>query len=73
MIPHHQGAIEMARLELLYGRDPRLRRLAQGVVVEQAQEITLMRSILASPPTMMKVLPRKTSGSAIGFGSQKSY
>ena len=49
MIPHHQGAVEMARLELLYGRDPRLRRLAQGMVVEQSQEIALMRNILASP------------------------
>jgi hypothetical protein len=48
MIPHHQGAVEMAQLELLYGRDPRLRRLAQGIVVEQSQEIALMRSLLAS-------------------------
>ena len=47
MIPHHQGAVEMAKLELLYGHDPRLRRLAQGIVVEQSQEIALMRSILA--------------------------
>ena len=48
MIPHHQGAVEMARLELLYGRDARLRRLAQGIVVEQSQEVALLRSILAS-------------------------
>lgn len=48
MIPHHQGAVEMAKLELLYGSDPRLRRLAQGMVVEQSQEIALMRSILAN-------------------------
>lgn len=48
MIPHHQGAIEMARLELLYGRDARLRRLAQGIVVEQSQETALLRSILTS-------------------------
>src|SRR4051812_22557388 len=47
MIPHHQGAVEMARLELLHGRDPRLRRLAQGIVVEQSQEMALLRSILA--------------------------
>jgi DUF305 family protein family protein len=46
MIPHHRAAIEMARLELLHGRDARLRRLAQGILVEQDQEITLMRSIL---------------------------
>src|SRR5258705_2492450 len=39
MIPHHQGAVGMARLELLYGKDPRLRRLAQGIAVEQMQEI----------------------------------
>jgi uncharacterized protein (DUF305 family) len=48
MIPHHQGAIEMARLELLHGRDVHLRRLAQGIVVEQSQEIALLRSLLAS-------------------------
>ena len=48
MIPHHHGAVEMARLELLYGRDARLRRLAQGMVIEQSQEIELLRSILAS-------------------------
>jgi uncharacterized protein (DUF305 family) len=53
MIPHHQGAVEMARLELLYGHDPRLRRLAQGMVVEQSQEIALMRSILANPSTVL--------------------
>jgi uncharacterized protein (DUF305 family) len=53
MIPHHQGAVEMARLELLYGRDPRLQRLAQGIVVEQSQEIALMRSILANPSTVL--------------------
>ena len=51
MIPHHQGAIEMARLELLYGHDARLRRLAQGIVVEQSQETALLRSILASVPS----------------------
>jgi uncharacterized protein (DUF305 family) len=42
MIPHHQGAIDMAKVELIYGRDPVLRRLAQGIIVEQQQEIELM-------------------------------
>jgi len=48
MMPHHQGAIEMARVELLFGHDVRLRRLAQGIIVEQGQEIALLRSVLAS-------------------------
>lgn len=52
MIPHHQGAVEMAKLELLHGNDPRLRRLAQGMIVEQSQEIALMQSIIASPSTL---------------------
>jgi uncharacterized protein (DUF305 family) len=48
MIPHHQGAIDMARAELQFGRDPVLRRLAQGIIVEQQQEIELMRRRLGS-------------------------
>src|ERR1700722_6171941 len=43
MIAHHQGAIDMALLELKYGHDERLRRLAQSIVVEQGQEIAYMR------------------------------
>ncbi len=50
MIPHHQGAIDMARVQLQYGKDPRLRRLAQGIIVEQAQEIAVMQQILDETP-----------------------
>jgi len=50
MIPHHQGAIDMAGAELRYGKDERLRRLAQGIIVEQNQEIAVMRQILAEGP-----------------------
>jgi len=46
MIPHHQGAIDMAKAELLYGKDPVLRRLAQEIIVTQEQEITVMRTRL---------------------------
>ena len=46
MIPHHQGAIDMAKVELIYGRDPVLRRLAQGIIVAQQQEIELMQRYL---------------------------
>lgn len=50
MIPHHRGAVEMAQAELRFGRDPVLRRLAQGIVVEQQQEIAVMRQALAALP-----------------------
>jgi uncharacterized protein (DUF305 family) len=51
MIPHHQGAVDMARAELIYGRDKVLRRLAQGIIVEQQQEIEVMRGALAEMDT----------------------
>src|SRR5262245_22757995 len=51
MIPHHQGAIEMALIELKYGRDRRLRRLAQAILAEQTQEILYMRALLDTPST----------------------
>jgi uncharacterized protein (DUF305 family) len=47
MIPHHQGAIDMAKIVLLYGKDPRIRDLAQGVITEQDNEIRLMQTWLA--------------------------
>lgn len=50
MIPHHQGAVDMALLELRFGKDERLRRLAQAIIVEQRYEIELMRTILTTPP-----------------------
>jgi uncharacterized protein (DUF305 family) len=43
MIPHHQGAIDMAKALLLYGKDPQLRRLAQEIIIDQQSEIQLMQ------------------------------
>jgi uncharacterized protein (DUF305 family) len=43
MVPHHQGAIEMAKAELKYGHNEQLRRLAQEIVATQQQEIPVMR------------------------------
>ncbi len=52
MIPHHQGAIDMALVELRYGKDQRLKRLAQEIIVAQQQEIAVMHLALgdALPP-----------------------
>ncbi len=47
MIPHHQGAIDMAKLVLLDGHDPVLRRLAQQIVTDQQTEINVMRRQIA--------------------------
>ena len=58
MIPHHQGAVEMAEAELRFGHDPVLRRLAQGIIVEQRQEIAVMHQALAAlPPAPPADLP----------------
>ena len=46
MVPHHQGAIEMARAELRYGHNELLRRIAQEIIVGQSQEIVAMRLVL---------------------------
>jgi uncharacterized protein (DUF305 family) len=46
MVPHHQGAVDMARLQLLYGKDPELRRLAQSIIAEQQIEIQQMSAWL---------------------------
>ena len=43
MIPHHQGAIDMAKALLLYGKDPQMRRLAQEIITDQQSEIQLMQ------------------------------
>ena len=42
MIPHHQAAIDMAKTQLLYGKDPQMRRLAQEIITDQQSEIELM-------------------------------
>ena len=43
MIPHHRGAIDMAKAELSYGNDPVIRRLAQEILVDQQSEIEAMQ------------------------------
>lgn len=55
MVPHHQGAIDMALAVLRHGRNPQIRRLAQEIIVTQQQEIAVMRLAVGQPlppPTM---------------------
>lgn len=43
MLPHHQAAIDMAKTQLVYGKDPQMRRLAQEIITDQQSEIELMQ------------------------------
>lgn len=46
MIPHHQGAIEMAKIELAHGKDPEARKLAETIIRDQEKEVAMMREML---------------------------
>jgi uncharacterized protein (DUF305 family) len=65
MVPHHQGAIDMAQAELQYGQNPQLKTIAQEIIVGQMQEIALMRLALgeALPPSISS--PTQASSGAM--------
>ncbi|QRM31917.1 DUF305 domain-containing protein [Microvirga sp. VF16] len=48
MIAHHQGAIDMAKIVVAFGKDPKIRELAQNVIRAQEDEIAMMKSWLAT-------------------------
>ena len=51
MLPHHQAAIDMAKTQLLHGKDPQMRRLAQEIITDQQLEIELMQRWLKQQHT----------------------
>ena len=66
MVPHHQGAVDMAHAELKYGHNEQLRRLAQQIVATQQREIAVMRHALgdrASPPIAFPMQPQAGAAS----------
>jgi uncharacterized protein (DUF305 family) len=54
MIPHHQGAVDMARIILEHGKDPQLRQLAENIIASQEEEIAFMKAWLEKngPPVV---------------------
>ncbi|WFU58544.1 DUF305 domain-containing protein [Bradyrhizobium pachyrhizi] len=61
MTPHHQGAIDMAVIELRYGKNEQLRRIAQEIIVEQRQEIDAMKLAIGDPVTASVPAPTQQS------------
>ena len=57
MVPHHQGGIDMAVLELRYGKNEQLRRLAQEIIVSQTQEIAAMKLAIGEQVTTSAPAP----------------
>lgn len=50
MIPHHQGAVDMAKVLLVYGKDPALQQLAKGIIADQENDLRTMQLWLARHP-----------------------
>jgi uncharacterized protein (DUF305 family) len=77
MVPHHQGAVDMANAELKYGRNEQLRRMAQEIVASQQQEIAVMRNAVSdgqSSPTQPRAEASPQSsrtGDASAHGGMK--
>ena len=67
MLPHHQGAIDMAKAQLLHGTDPQMRRLAQEITTDQQSEIALMQLWLRQhSPSSLK----ESQAPSLGMGKE---
>jgi Domain of unknown function (DUF305) len=72
MIPHHQGAVEMAKAELHYGLNRKLRRIARNIIAGQTQQIGMMKAALGQP--LSHVVPSATQSAhtaQAGGGSER--
>jgi Domain of unknown function (DUF305) len=66
MAPHHQGAIDMAVIELRYGKNEQLRRIAQEIIVDQMQEIAAMKLAIGEPATATAPAPTQQQPATAG-------
>jgi hypothetical protein len=77
MVPHHQGAVDMANAELKYGHNVQLRQMAREIVASQQPEITVMRNAVSDgqsspeqPGAELSPQPAPTDGS-VAYGGMK--
>jgi hypothetical protein len=69
MIPHHQGAIDMARAQLRYGHNEKLARISQEIIVTQEQEIAAMRLAFGKPLAPSATSPAEADSRATPDGN----
>ncbi len=72
MVPHHQGAIDMAVAVLRYGHNPQIRRIAQEIIVDQQQEIAAMRLAVGEPLPTSQAAPTQSPSRDAGGPSSGS-
>jgi hypothetical protein len=65
MVPHHQGAVDMAVIELRHGKNEQLRRIAQEIIVDQMQEIAAMRLAIGEPVVASDPAPSQPTPAAV--------
>ena len=73
MVPHHQGAIDMAVIQLHYGKNEQLRRIAQEIIVEQMQEIAAMKLAIGQSVTASLPAPMQPGPTAAPAGSRHHH
>lgn len=73
MVPHHQGAIDMAKAVLKYGHNEQLRRLAQEIIVTQQQEIAAMRLAVGDPLPPSVASPTQPDRAAVAGPQPASH
>lgn len=71
MVPHHQGAIDMAVSYLKFGRNEQLRRIAQEIIVDQQQEIVAMRMAVGEPMSRQSAAPTQPALPSSSAPSQR--